>query len=196
LEGKETKKKLTPICYTVRFMSLNDLHLSASLISTLYPSTLISPNDEDSVTVAKKSGIEQKITANSTASWKSLGNNQKNILIVVDYPDIVHLPDDELNFLTGMLTACRLSLVDVAIINTNNYKLINYKDILAEFNSKIIFLFGVSPGDFGLPVNFPFFQLQTVSNCTFLYTPALEQRHTDKLLKSRLWVSLRSIFSI
>ena len=177
-------------------MSLNDLHLSTSLITTLYPSSLITPDDEDSVPVPKKTGVEQKIRANNTESWKSLGNNQKNILIVVDYPGIVHLPDDELNFLTGMLTACRLSLDDVAIINTNNSKLVNYKDILSEFKSKIIFLFGVAPGDFGLPVNFPFFQVQTVSNCTFLYIPALEQRHTDILLKSRLWVSLRSIFSI
>jgi hypothetical protein len=180
----------------VRFMSLNDLHLSTSLITTLYPSSLISPDDEDSVPVAKKPVAEQKTKANTTESWKSLGNNQKNVLIVVDYPDIVHLPDDELNFLTGMLTACRLSLDDVAIINTNNYKLVNYKDILTQFKSKIIFLFGVTPGDFGLPVNFPFFQVQTVSNCIFLYTPALEHRHTDILLKSRLWVSLRSIFSI
>ncbi len=177
-------------------MSLNDLHLSASLITTLYPSSLINPNDEDPVPGAKKSAVEQKVRANNTESWKSLGNNQKNILIVVDYPAIANLPDDELNFLTGMLTACRLSLDDVAIINTNNYKLVNYKDILTQFKSKIIFLFGVAPGDFGLPVNFPFFQVQTVSNCIFLYAPALEQRHTDILLKSRLWVSLRSIFSI
>jgi len=177
-------------------MSLNDLQLSTSLITTLYPSSLISRDTEDAVLTVKKSGIEQEIGTDNTETRKSLGNNQKNILIVVDYADIVHLPDEELGFLTDMLTACRLSLDDVAIINTINYKKVNYRDILTQFKSKIIFLFGVAPGDFGLPVNFPFFQVQTVSNCTFLYTPALEKRHTDPLLKSRLWVSLRTIFSI
>ena len=177
-------------------MSLNDLHLSSSLITALYPSSLISTDIEDSVPTQKKSGIGQEAGTDIAETWKSLGNNQKNILIVVNYGGIVHLPDEELSFLTGMLTACKLSLDDVAIINTNNYKKVNYKDILTQFKSKIVFLFGVAPGDFGLPVNFPFFQVQSVSNCTFLYTPALEQRHTDVLLKSRLWVSLRTIFSI
>jgi hypothetical protein len=177
-------------------MSLNDLHLPSSLITALYPSSLISTDIEDSVPAPKKSGMEQEASTDNTESWKSLGNNQKNILIVVHYGDMVHLPDEELSFLTGMLTACKLSLDDVAIINTNHYQKIGYKDILSHFKSKIIFLFGVPPGDFGLPVNFPFFQVQSLSNCTFLFTPALEQRHTDVLFKSRLWVSLRTIFSI
>ena len=47
---------------------------------------------------------------NNTESWKSLGNNQKNILIVVNYGNAVHLPDEELSFLTSMLAACKLSL--------------------------------------------------------------------------------------
>lgn len=182
--------------FPVGFMSLNDLHLSSSLITALYPSSLICTDIEDSVPVSKKTGTEQIAGIDNTGSWKSLGNNQKNILIVVNYSGIVHLPDEELNFLTGMLTACKLSLADVAIINTNNYEKVDYKDILTQFKSKIVFLFGVAPGDFGLPVNFPFFQVQSVSNCTFLFTPALEQRQHDVLLKSRLWISLRTIFSI
>lgn len=181
--------------FLVGFMSLNDLQLSTPLITTLYPSSLISTDIEDAA-ASKKSGTHQNASTDKTESWKSLGNNQKNILIVVNYGDIVHLPHEELNFLTGMLTACKLSLEDVAIINTNNYKKLDYRDILTQFKSKIVFLFGVAPGDFGLPVNFPYFQVQSVSNCTFLFSPALEQRHTDVLLKSRLWVSLRAIFSI
>jgi len=61
---------------------------------------------------------------------------------------------------------------------------------------RIVFLFGLNPIDFGLPVGFPQFQVQTVAGCTFLYAPAIEESRTDKLLKSKLWVSLRSIFGI
>ena len=176
-------------------MSLNDLHLSSSLVAMLYPNSLLSFEIDDVVTKSNKSVSEQKITADAEPS-KWLGNNQKNILIVVQYNDVVHLPDDELNFLTGILTACKLSLGDVAIINTNNYKKVNYLDILNQFNSRIVFLFGISPADFGLPVNFPHFQVQAVSGCTYLSTPALEQRSADNMFKSRLWLCLRSIFSI
>ena len=177
-------------------MSLNDLPLSSSLIATLYSNSLISVDVEEPFPQNKKPSIEQPIHDADNSSWKSLGNNLNNVLIVVNYNKVVHLPDEELGFLTGMLTACKLSLDDVAIINANNYKTTNYKEILTHFKSKVVFLFGVAPADFGLPVNFPFFQVQPVSNATFLYTPALEQRNSDGLFKSRLWVSLRSIFRI
>ena len=59
--------------------------------------------------------------------------------------------------------------------------MISYKDILTHFKSKIVFLFGVSPRRFWIARNFPYFQVQSFANCTFLYTPALEQRHTDVL---------------
>ena len=181
-------------------MGLNDLHLSPAVLSRLYPSSLINTDNIDIVEPDaltkdfKKINIETEKSTGQT--WKCLGSNQQKILIVVNYSDAVHLPDEELNFLTNMLVACKLSLGDVAIVNRNNYQDVFYKDILSHFQSKIIFLFGVEPAEFGLPVSFPYFQVQSLANSTFLYTPALEERHTDALLKSKLWVSLRSIFGI
>ena len=120
-------------------MSLNELRLSSSLVAMLYPNSLLDMGNDDATQVPNKPVGEQKIDE-ETKALKWLGNNQKNILIVVRYNDIVHLPDDELKFLTGILTACKLSLDDVAIINTNNYKRDGYNDILAEFKSRIVFL--------------------------------------------------------
>jgi len=177
-------------------MSLNKLRLSSQLVALLYPNSLLDTGNDDAIPASNKAVTERQIIDEETKASKRLGNNQKNILIVVRYSDVVHLPDDELNFLTGMLSACKLSLDDVAIINTNNYRKAGYNDILAEFNSRIVFLFGVTPVEFGLPVNFPAFQVQTVSGAKYLYTPALEDRSKDSLFKSRLWLSLRSIFSI
>jgi len=181
-------------------MSLNDLQLSPELLTRLYPTSLINSDKTDDgpfykpATDITKNNIE--VDSLTSAVWKYLGNNQQNILIVVNYSNAVHLPDEELSFLTSMLVACRLSLGDVAIINWNNYRDVLYKDILTHFQSKIIFLFGVEPSAFGLPVSFPYFQVQSLANSTFLFTPALEERHSDALLKSKLWVSLRSILGI
>ena len=180
-------------------MGLNDLHLSPAVLFRLYPASLV--NTEK--TVVQPDALSEDVTKTkietekqTVPAWKFLGSNQQKILIVVDYNDAVHLPDEELSFLTSMLAACKLSLGDVAIINRKNYEGIFYKEILTHFQSKIVFLFGVEPAEFGLPVSFPYFQVQSVAKCTFLYTPALEERHTDTLLKSKLWVSLRSIFGI
>lgn len=182
-------------------MGLNDLNLSSSILAELYPSSLINPDQNDIIqqpqSIKPVAGeILQEPAAINETTWKYLGNNQKNILIVVDYDEAVHLPDEELNFLTNMLAACKLSLGDAAIVNLNNYKNTRYREFLAQFKSQIVFLFGVEPSVFGLPVSFPYFQVQSVANCTFLYSPALDEQRKDALLKSKLWVSLRNIFSI
>ena len=181
-------------------MGLNDLQLSPGVLSRLYPASLINMDNTDIVQpdpLFKDLTTTKIETEKQTGpAWKFLGSNQQKILIVVNYSDAVHLPDEELSFLTSMLAACKLSLGDVAIVNRNNCKGTSYKEILTHFQSKIVFLFGVEPAQFGLPVSFPCFQVQSVANSTFLYTPALEERHTDTLLKSKLWVSLRSIFGI
>lgn len=180
-------------------MGLNDLQLSPNLLSTLYPSSLINP--EEAVVAQPAPKAESKVEKPATPVveepyWRYLGNNNKNILVVVSYPDAVHLPDDELGFLTNMLTACKLSLGDVAIINKNNYQQRDYKEFMENFKSKIVLLFGIDPLTFGLPVGFPQFQIQSVANCKFLFSSSLEQTRSDALLKSKLWVSLRSIFGI
>lgn len=46
-----------------------------------------------------------------------LGNNQSEVLIVVHYPECLHLPDDSLNFLLNILQACKKSLQEVCILN-------------------------------------------------------------------------------
>ncbi|MFC0771545.1 hypothetical protein [Terrimonas alba] len=180
-------------------MGLNDLRLSPNLLSALYPSSLINSEEPVGSKSVQKTESRAEIPAKPAVEepyWKYLGNNGKNILIVVSYPDAVHLPDDELGFLTNMLTACKLNLGDVAIINKNSYQDREYKEFLENFKSKIVLLFGVDPLAFGLPVGFPQFQVQSVANCKFLFSSSLEQTRNDSLLKSKLWVSLRSIFGI
>ena len=160
-------------------MGLNHLHLSPAVLSRLYPSSLINIGNTDinhPVAPSKESTKAKIETEKPTGqAWKFLGSNQQKILIVVNYSDAVHLPDEELSFLTNMLAACKLSLGDVAIVNRNNYKDVLYKELLTHFQSKIVFLFGVEPAGFGLPVSFPHFQVQSLANSTFLYTPALEE---------------------
>jgi len=180
-------------------MGLNDLRLPPAVLSRLYP-TLVIPGESGEAqrqTQVANPIQSQKIPETpSPTAWKYLGNNQQKILVVVNYRDAVHLPDEELSFLTSMLAACKLSLGDVAIINRNNFQNVPYKEILSHFQSRIVFLFGIEPAEFGLPVSFPSYQVQSLANVTFLYTAALEERHTDPLLKSKLWVCLRNIFSI
>ena len=173
-------------------MDLNNLNLSPALLAALYPSSLV----EDEAAPAIVAAAPDSPQPSATPAWKSLGNNQQQILITVSYSGTTYLPDAALNLLTSMLTACKLSLGDVAIVNLQHYDNISGKEIISHFKSKRVLLFGMDPISFGLPVSFPTFQVQTVANTTYLYSPALDDIIDDKLAKSKLWVCLQRIFSI
>lgn len=169
-------------------MDLNNIKLTPSDAIALYRTSLVE-SDEKIIAPAVLETLPE-----NTSSKKYLGGNKKNILIAVNHAGTTYLPDDELNFLTSILSACQLSLDDVAIINTNNNPAYTYKDYLGEFKSSTVLLFGIDPVSFGLPLDFPQFQIQSFTKCTFLHSPALHEY--DKLLKSKLWVCLKRIFNI
>ncbi len=179
-------------------MDLNHIKLPVAVITELYKSVLVEP----SLTSGMRETIvpaEKPVIISSeakSAEWKSLGSNEKKILIIVSNPDAVYLPDQTLNFLTGVLGACKLSLADVAIVNKFHYPEAGYKELINYFKSRMILLVGVEPGALGLPINFPFYQLQAFNNNTFLFTPPLEEIEKDKLEKSKLWVSLKRLFNV
>ena len=175
------------------FMDLNHIELPASVVEELYHSSLIE-RDETPVNQPEADIIE--IEPTTDPAWKSLGENRKNVLIIVSYSDAVHLPDHDLGFLTGILGACKLSMADVAIVNLNNHPEESYKELVAFFKSKIVLLFAVEPASFGLPMRFPHFQIQPFAGNSFLFSPSLKELENDKILKSKLWVCLKRLFNL
>jgi hypothetical protein len=161
-------------------MSLNNIHLQPSLLADLYKNSLI------------------EITATGVPERKQvkyLGNNKKNIIVVVSHQSVPYLTDEELSFLTTVLAACKLSIADIGIINQFHVDKTVLQDTLNS-EAKNVLLFGVEPLSIGLPINFPAFQLQAFNNRTYLHAPQLSIIETDKTLKTRLWTSLKAIFRI
>ena len=137
-------------------------------------------------------------TGKSTRSpaWNYLGDYKKSILIIVRYDNSPHLPDQQLDFLSAVLTACKLSVGDVAVINIANAPSATYKALQERFKSRFTVLFGLTPQQLEMPLSFPEFQVQAFNNCTYLHAPALEALEADKVLKSKLWVCLRKMFGV
>ena len=179
-------------------MSINKIDLSDAIIAELYSNKLITDTEKNknfnensnssSAILNPKNENENRI--------KFLGNNSKQILIALQYDDISYLPDHDLKFLSGILSACKLSLHDVAIINFKNHAESDYKTFTTPLKSKIVLLFDITPDAFGLPLNFPEFQLQAFDGATYLYAPSLMQIENDKTLKTKLWTSLKRLFNI
>jgi len=191
-------------------MSLNDIQLNPQLLAKLYPKSLIddadaamhshtkllAPDVEINVAEKKVSSTSKKSAEALRIAFKSLGNNQKNVLIGVNYPERANLPDTQLDFLTNLLKACNLGLNDVAIINLNNYPDAVYTEILEHFKSKIVMLFGITAHQFGFPFEIPEYQVQQFAGRTVIHSPALHELENDKVAKGKLWTSLRIIFNV
>jgi hypothetical protein len=177
-------------------MPLNNIRLNSFLAATMYKNFIVELNeiqsDEKDITPEPLSEIDPI----AETEIKYLGNFKKNILLIVRNPNLAFIPDEQLNFVTSVLSACKLSLDDVAIMNIASSSSTAYNDVQKKFNSAVCILFGVSPSEFSMPIHFPEFQIQPFNKCTFLYTPLLEEMESDKILKSKFWVCLKKIFDL
>lgn len=188
-------------------MSLNDIQLKPGLLEGLFGRSLVLTGEAGASLLLEeekppkeesRAGGSEKVPA---PGLPYLGNNQRQVTVIVQHADYTHLPDADLELLTAMLKACGMSLIDVAVHNFDPEKRIVAKDILSELKSKTVLLFGVSPDQFGLPIQFPQFQVQKHAGVTYLYTPELAYFQEGdaaeiKLRKSNLWTCLRTIFGI
>lgn len=173
-------------------MSFKDTVLPASMIVSLYRKVLVSPVIEVSLGAPSNKQIEQP-------PIKFLGNNAKKIVIVVNHPSEVFLPDRHLDFLTKMLSACKLNLGDVAILNQGS-EFVGIDTINTHLQPRQLILFGVDPTEIRLPMSFPHFKILQYADSAYLSAPSLDllnmETEEGKLLKTRLWVCLKSLFEV
>ena len=161
-------------------MSLNTIKLSPRLTADLYKHTLIEAG-----------------TNKIAESYKFLGNNKKKILILAKKPDIAFIEDRELQFLSSVLSACKLSIADIAILNVTGLEDgTAYTSLLHYFDCRLMLLFDVDAQSIDLPFNFPHFQLQQFDQTTYLSAPSLTEIENEKMLKTKLWNCLKALFNI
>jgi hypothetical protein len=174
-------------------LDINHIKLPALVVADLYQSFLI---DTGETNLNKAEAESTENMPADAGEWKWLGENRKNVSVIVSYPDAVHLSDHDLDFLTGILGACKLSLADVSIFNLHNYPDASYKELVTLFKPRVVLLLAVEPGSFGLPMRFPHFQIQPFDGISFLFSPSLHELEQDKILKSKLWVCLKRLFNL
>src|SRR6188474_2023624 len=114
-------------------MSLVNLQLPPIVLQQLFKQSLVGLKN-----------VEVKSFQTKSTKLSHLGNNAKQILIVVASEEALYLPDEQLNFLVGILSACGLTMEDVAILNIMKTDSVNYLLLSTELNCNTILLFGVT----------------------------------------------------
>ena len=107
--------------------------------------------------------------------------------------------EEKLQLLSNLLTACKLNLGDVAIVNIGNENIL-YKQIKQELQPQFLLLMGVNTKAFQLPLVFPEYKIQQYDNCKMLIATDLNNllgnSNEVKMEKSKLWLCLKQLFAI
>lgn len=166
-------------------MSLDNIQLPGLLVQDLFKNSLI---ELDTAKPVSPVSAVEKIGF--------LGKNMRHIAILVNDDSNLYLQDSQLDFLMGILAACKLTIADVALVNNAKNPGISYQQLTEQLQSEKIFLFDVKPDQIGLPVSFPDYQVQRFNNQQYLSSPSLPALENDRMEKSKLWTCLKQIFSL
>ncbi|MES1221482.1 MAG: hypothetical protein ABUT20_38640, partial [Bacteroidota bacterium] len=118
---------------------------------------------------------------------------------IVQEEHVAYITETHLNFISKILSACKMNIADVAIVN-HFAKPVVIGELKKQLEPAVVLLFGPEPVQIKLPISFPQFKSQAYDGSTYLYSPSLNELAQDseegKLLKSKLWVCLRKIFEV
>jgi len=128
-----------------------------------------------------------------------LGNYEKKIIVLTNDTENSYADDPGLQFLNGILAACKLDLAHIALINLNRHS-VTYSQLKKEMRPQFLLLFGVSATQIELPFVMPEYKVQDYDHCSILIAPALQTLNRDseevKKEKSKLWHSLKKMFNL
>ena len=166
-------------------MSLDNFQIPPTLLPELYKDSLIVLDDKQS----KPEKLNEK-------KVYFLGDNLKNILILVNNLEILHLNDEDLRFLTGILTACKLTFSDVVVFNTASNLDYNYQKSVDHFKPKLVLILGTIHQKFNLPDYSDKYQPFENQNIQLVFGSSLTEISKDVNEKKALWNCLKQIFEI
>ena len=124
--------------------------------------------------------------------FKFLGNNKKNILILVfdEQNDVSDEKGREL--LRKIVKSVNLTAADFALVNYAQYIGTSFDELKTFFSSTVVFSFGVSPERLGLK-NHSLNVMVTEGTVKLIFSSTLQKLDEDTNDKKALWGSLKQL---
>lgn len=165
-------------------MSLEGLQLDPYLLAQMYDQPII-----------PEEGRTQPAVVKALPKVKYLGENQKNILLLIQNESEAYLNEELFNLLANILNACKLGMQDVALINMASYPGLTLADLKQAVPAKQCIFFAIPPASLGLG-QMQTYVIETHEQIPVLYSDALQLIATDKQMKGKLWMGLKQLFGI
>ncbi len=140
---------------------------------------------------------EQKSTP--PAPLKFLGDHLKKIMVIVNDSNAVHLNETDLGLLSSILNACKLTLADIALINTAQQPL-SMHEMLNTLPSQLVLAFDLSAAQLKIKLPTTLYKPIVLGETHILFSSSLQSMQgadqTAKLEKSKLWNALKLLFKL
>lgn len=166
-------------------MSLDNFQISVGLTTELYKDSLVALDTPQ----IKSNSLKPK-------NLNFLGKNAKQILIVVNDKESIHLNDTDTSLLTGILNACKLNFNDVALVNLAQQNELIFSVLEDNFKPAVMIAFGVNLKSIAIDNEYDYYVVNKIKTMTFLSASSLSQIGKNVEEKKQLWNCLKSIFSI
>lgn len=166
-------------------MSIDNIPIPGFLFRSIFGNTLV-----DSKTGITDHFLKEEPGVNF------LGGNEKKIIFLFSDDQNKFLPDIQVKFLFDLLTACQLTMGDIALVNFFHNNTLTYRELTVQLEPKEILIFGISASDLDLPFTIPFFQMQNFQEQVYMMSPSIEELQMNIELKKQLWACLQKIFNI
>ena len=136
---------------------------------------------------------EQPAVAQTPAiTFKYLGGNQKNFLVLAHYPAGEFLADAHLTALTSTLARINFTLNDVAIVNLAHQQEKSWQAISRFFEPKKLLVLGVNAAPHLLP-RLNAHQLQQTDGIAALLTFSFDEMMSNNENKKTFWNQIKNI---
>ena len=158
--------------------NVNDIRLSPEMMAMFYGRSLVD--------------ILPQSSSSKSGAIRFLGDNKKNITILVNDANYTYVGEQELTVLTKMLDACRINIGDVAIVNLATQN--------PSEESLVKHLKPIKIISFGTNWDSAVFSIDNRNGYELLTAPPLIELLGDtansKQLKTKLWGSLKLFFGL
>ncbi len=136
---------------------------------------------------------------NELGQIKYLGEHLKQVTIIVKDELAVYLNENDLTLLSSILSACKLTLADIALINVAQQKL-SLHEILNVLPSKLVMIFDVSSTTLKIKLPTTLYKSIQLGDTYLLFSNSLSLMQggdqSAKLEKGKLWAILKSLFQL
>lgn len=164
-------------------MDIDSIELTYPICQSLFSNNLVETKSPT-----------KKVHEKDNSLLDFLGENKKKIVFVVNNEKEKYVSNEEMAVLINLLTACKFSMADIALVNYYPSHDITYEKLTEQFKAKYILLFGLTCEQLGLPFNIPEFQVQKFQDEIYLFNPPFNDLINDKNSKIALWNCLKKIF--